>query len=173
MTSSANERIEELLASGIALHVITQEPLTKKDKAQLMKARNEQMIAYALMSVCLVGVPFLASEEELAWLYKIIIVSGVFLSMGTLLVLLYKKINRAYSQNNKAVIKGFITSKNAERTEKNTYYSLRVGTEEINVPVGVYAHYHVGDAAEFHRFRKWGTVLLSHRKIDGAGLLPK
>jgi len=170
---SAFKRIEELLASGIALHVLTQEPLNKKDKAQLMSARNGQMIAYTLMSVCLVGVPFLASEEELARFYKIIIASGVFLGMGTLLVLLYKKMNLAYNQSGKEVIKGFIISKNAERKEKSTHYSLMVGTEKINVTVGVFAHYQVGDAAEFQRFSKWGTILLSHKKIDGAGLLPQ
>jgi len=168
---SAYKRIDELFASGIALHVITNEPLTKKDKAQLMRARNEQMIAYIFMGILLVGVPFLASEEDLAWHYKIMIATGVFLGYGTLVVLVYRKMNRAYNQSSKEVIKGFVTAKNAERKEKSTHYSLMVGTKEISVTVGVYAHYQIGDAGEFHRFSDWGTVLLSHRKIDGASIL--
>ena len=170
---SAYQRIDELLASGTTLHSITQEPLTKKDRAQLMSARNDQMIGYVFMGILLVGVPFLASDEDLTWVSKIIIASGVFIGYGTLVVLVYLKMNRAYKQSSKEIIKGFITSKNAERKEKNTHYSLMVGTEEINVTVGVYAHYQIGDAAEFHRFSKWGAVLLSHKKIDGAGLLPQ
>ncbi len=170
---SAYKRIDKLLASGIALHVITHEPLTKKEKARLMSSRNEQMIAYIFMGILLVGVPFLASEEELAWLYKILIATGVFLGYGTLVVLVYKKMNRVYNQSGKEVIKGFVTAKNAERKEKSTNYTLMVGTQEINVTTGVFAHYQVGDAGEFHRFSGWGTVLLSHRKIDGASILPR
>jgi len=170
---SALKRIEELLASGNALHVITNEPLTQKDKAKLMSARNEQMIAYIFLGLLLVGVPFLASEEELNWNYKIIIATGVFISYGTLVVLVYIKMNRTYDKSSKEVIKGFVTFKNAERKEKSTHYSLTIGTIELNVTSGVYSHYQVGDAGEFHRFSGWGTVLLSHRKIDGAGLWPK
>jgi hypothetical protein len=168
---SAYQRIDELLASGTALHSITQEPLTKKDIAQLMSARNDQMIGYLFMGILLVGVPFLAADEDLTWVSKIIIATGVFVGYGTLVVLVYLKMNRAYKQSSKEIIKGFITSKNAERKEKNTHYSLMIGKEEFNVSLGIYAYYQVGDAAEFHRFSKWGTVLLSHKKIDGAGLL--
>lgn len=170
---SAYQRIDELLASGIALHTITHEPLTKKDRAQLMSARNDQMIAYIFMGILLVGVPFLAPDEELAWVYKIMIATGVFLGYGTLIVVVSVKMNRAYNQSSKEIIKGFVISKNAVRKEKDTHYSLMIGKEEFNVSMGIYAYYHVGDAAEFHRFSKWGTVLLSYKKIDGAGLLPQ
>ena len=158
-----------MVASGKPLHVESVLPLSEKEKASFNSNVYGQMFMYVVLGFILAGAPFIASKEELSDDNKIIIASAILIGYVPLLIVVFIKMRRAFSSS-KVVIKGFITSKAAEKTKKDTHYSLTVGSKGIAVEHSVYNTYEIGDAGEFHYFNRWGCKLLGHTKIEDIDL---
>lgn len=169
MNTRNQDLMNEMKAAGKPLHVEYEEPLSKKEQASFQRTTYDQMGMYAFLGIMLVGVPFLAKENELSFTYQIVIATAIFIGYGTLVILVFIKMRRAY-RSSKRVIKGFITAKSAEQKKQNTYYSLTVGSNELGVDYQVYDHYEIGDAGVFYYFNNWGSQLLSHAKIEDSDL---
>jgi len=165
MNTISRDQIDEMKALGKPLHVESVVPLSEKEKTSFNSSVYGQMFMYVVLGIILAGAPFIANEKELSHDNKIIIASAILIAYTPLLIAVFIKMRRAYSSS-KVVVKGFITSKTAEKKKKDTYYSLTVGSKEIGVDYGVYNKYEVGDAGEFHYFNSWGCQLLKHTKID-------
>lgn len=168
-------KMREMLAAGKPLHAVRQVPMTPEECKEVGKGVYYQMFTYLLMGVGLVGFPFLAKEEELSKLSKYLISSAILVGYGTLVVMVYNKMRKAYN-GTKDVITGFITEKSTEQLKKGgRCYYLTIGADGlISVDLSEYRQYEVGDAIEAHEFNNWGHVLLSHRRIEiSEGDMPK
>jgi len=166
METEKELRIRELLAAGTPLHVLRHEPLTREEQRELQMSGYQQMALYIFMGVCIVGVPFLASEEELSRPYKYLISGALLFGYGWLLLAVYRKMQAAYA-GPKEVITGFITSKERERMKRGYAHYITVGKDKlVAVESGAYHRYQIGDAVEVHEFTKWGNVVFRHKKID-------
>lgn len=171
METEKELRIRELLANGTPLHVVRYEPLTTEERKELQMSGYQQMALYVFMGACIIGVPFLASEEELSRPYKYLISSVLLLGYGGLLLAVHKKMQAAYAKP-KEVITGFITAKERERMKKGYAHYITVGKDQlVKVDTGAYHRYAIGDAVECHTFTEWGVVVFSHKLVDAE--LPK
>jgi len=161
-----SSQMHELLAAGKPLHVVRQEPMTPEERKQLQQSGNQQMGMYLLLGVCLVGWPFLVTEEELSAISKNSIAIGTFLAYGTLLVLVYLKMQKAYSKP-KEVITGFITAKSREKMKRGYAHFITIGKDQvIRIDTGAWHRYAIGEAVECHVFSGWGTVVFSHQPVE-------
>jgi hypothetical protein len=159
-------RIRELLASGKPLHITRQEPTTKEERKVLQRAGYSQMGLYLILGVCIVGVPFLANEDELSKNYQYGIAAGLLLAYGTLLVLVFVRMRQAYAKS-KNVITGFITAKSREPMKQGYAHFITLGKDQIiRIDTGSWHRYAIGDAVECHVFSNWGTVVLSHKPVE-------
>ena len=162
----SSDRIRELLSRNIPLHVVRKEPLTPGERKQLYASGFRQVVLYILMGACIVGVPFLATEEELSMNSRYLIASGLFVSYTTLLVLLVIRMRQAYAKP-KQVITGFITAKSRQPMKRGYAHFITLGKDRvIQVDTGSFHRYQLGDAVECHMFSGWGTVVFSHRLVD-------
>jgi hypothetical protein len=160
-------KMREMQAAGKPLCIKREEPMTPEERKEVGSGAYYQMFMYLVMGVGLCGVPFLANEDELTMFQKNLISTLIFVGYGTLVVMVYKKMQAAY-HGTKDVIMGFVTEKSSEQLKKGgRYYYLHIGADElVSVELSVYQQYAVGDAIEVHEFNNWGHVLLSHRRIE-------
>lgn len=159
-------KMREIQAAGKPLVAIREEPMTAAEKKEVGNGAYYQMFMYLLLGVGLVGFPFLAKEEELSKFYKYLISTLIFVGYGTLIVLVYLKMRKAYN-GTKDVITGFITEKAKEPAKKGYHYYFTIGADKlISVNINQYQQYQVGDAVEAHQFNNWGHVLLSIQRVE-------
>jgi hypothetical protein len=159
-------RLSEMLAAGTPLYVVREEPMTEEERKPLLASGRQQMAMYVLMGIGIVGVPFLASAEELSDFYKYLISSALLLGYGWLIIAAYRKMQKGYAAPKK-VISGFVTAKSRKPMKRGYAHELTIGKDQvIPVTTGMYHRYEVGDAVECHLFSGWGTVLLGLYPIE-------
>lgn len=159
--------MRELQTAGKPLHTKREEPMTAEERKEVSGGVYYQMFMYLILGVGLVGFPFLAKEDELNMFQKYLISSLIFLGYGTLIVMVYKKMQAAYN-GTKDVVMGFVTEKSREQLKKGGVCCfLTIGVDfPVQVELSVYRQYEVGDAIEVHEFSNWGHVLLSHKRLE-------
>jgi hypothetical protein len=67
-----------------------------------------------------------------------------------------------------------VTNKNtataADDVNGKPHHWLYIGDRKVKVEMEIFRTYDIGNAVEFHLFERFGTVILHHKKLEGAGV---
>jgi hypothetical protein len=121
------------------------------------------------IGLIVVAIIFLMSMRQLA---KFAASGSVVAILLAILLAINKRMNRMFENGNKTVVRGVVTKKNIGVDDDNdkAYYWIYIGERKVKVETEIYLTYDVGNAVEFHLFDRFGTVILHHEKVEGAGI---
>jgi hypothetical protein len=167
---SVRQKIDTMLAAGQPLHVNKEAPLSTEDISFLSKEVRKRSILIIIV-FAVIGVLFAFLAEGGGKL----IGYGAFVLLFPVVWYQQKEMKRVLSESRKQIIRGFITKKFTQGSNRNgnsiTYF-LTLGEINLTVERNCYKHFEEGDAAEFHtvEYPARTTFVISYSKIVGAGI---
>lgn len=161
-------RISELQKS-FALHSEQTSALSSKDLSSL---RVYKLIILSVVGS--IGLIFIAviSIMSIETLTKSVAAGGTGLVLLAILLAINKRMNLVFESEGKTIVRGVVTKKYTGVDEDNdkAYQWLHIGERKVKVELQLYVTYDIGDAVEFHLYDRFGTVILHHEKLEGAGI---
>ena len=168
-SADVQARIAVLQLKKYALHSEQTENLSTRDISSL---RIYKIIVISIVSsigfIIMTSTAIMSTTDHT----RLIIAGTAFLIFLAIGLGINKRMNRTIASGKKTIARGIVTKKDTSvgETRDKPHHWLYVGDRKIKVENIIYVTYHVGNAAEFHLFDYFGTVVLHHEKLENAGI---
>lgn len=164
------QKIVELQLKQFALHREQSENLTNSDILSLRAYKVIVLSIVGSLGLIVIMVILIMSVRQSV---KLIGIGSAVVTLLIILLEINKRMNLMFENARKIIVRGVVTKKNTaldDGHDSKPHHWLYIGDRKIKVEMEIYRMYDIGNAAEFHLFERFGTVILRHEKLEGSGI---
>lgn len=157
------------LQKKFELHTEEATNLTREDRSSL---RIYKIIILSIVgSIGFIGIAVI-SIMSIETITKWSAAGGFLLIVFAILLAINKRMDVMFELGKKTIVRGIVTNKKTDVGEEKSraYHWIYIGERRVKVEMALYIAYEIGNEVEFHLFDRFGTVILRHQKIEGAGI---
>jgi hypothetical protein len=162
-------KISDFQKRNFALHSEEIQNLSGKDVSALRVYKVIVLsVAAGIGLIAISIISIMSMDVLLKWT-----TAGVFVStMLAFLLAINRRMNTMFERGVKRVIRGVVTNKDTGVDDDNdkSYLWIHVGERKVKVEMALYMLYEIGNVVEFHLYERFGTFILHHEKLEGAGI---